>query len=73
MTDTVISTTTADEELIDVLTAISVVSMRLARNLTRLSLKNQKGETHRSTRRKAAHAGGSQGDSRGEGARRLHQ
>ena len=46
MTDTVISTKTADEELIDVLTAISVVSMRLARNLTRLSLKNQKGETH---------------------------
>ena len=39
MTDTVISTKTADEELIDVLTAISVVSMRLARNLTRLSLK----------------------------------
>ena len=34
MTDTVISTKTADEELIDVLTAISVVSMRLARNKT---------------------------------------
>ena len=35
---------TADEELVDVLTAISVVSMRLARKLTLLSTQSQSTE-----------------------------
>ena len=34
----------ADEELVDVLTAISVVSMRLARKLTLLSTQSQSTE-----------------------------
>lgn len=35
---------TADEELIEVLTAISVVSMRLARKLTLLTVRSQSEE-----------------------------
>ena len=41
---TVTRTDTADEELVEVLTAISVVSMRLARKLTVLAARSQSEE-----------------------------
>lgn len=45
MNESVVKDKTADEELIDVLTSISVVSMRLARDLTMLTnQRRKKGE-----------------------------
>ena len=45
MNEFVVKDKTADEELIDVLTSISVVSMRLARDLTMLTnQRRKKGE-----------------------------